>query len=339
MFCPNCGNKTENNSFFCGKCGCRVNNGSQYNNNQNKRCLNSDTSLIRIGIKEDAKSKPKNNLVLCLIFSIAIPIVLYFSLVISLSMFFESSNLDTFCNALLICCYLIFIFFSIGIIKNSIVISRGENPSISEILFGLFHYPKKVFEVFFELLLVSVIVAFLSRVPFVGSISLLVLEAYFVPYIWIHIYSVLDDKNNLSFRENSKKSMSLIDGHRLQFWAMSFSFIGWSLLGLCTCGILYFWLYPYRMISNANLYRNIIGEVNYNGSKSGLSDDAIIGWTVGIYFGFFIVLSITIMAIFIIFFSAGTNSINNKIKWQEGFQTASICDTNYVINIKQIIYI
>lgn len=43
------------------------------------------------------------------------------------------------------------------------------------------------------------------------------------------------------------KSRELMDGHKWELFVFQLSFIGWHLLAILTCGILYIWLTPYIM--------------------------------------------------------------------------------------------
>lgn len=43
------------------------------------------------------------------------------------------------------------------------------------------------------------------------------------------------------------KSRELMDGHKWELFVFQLSFIGWHLLAILTCGILYIWLAPYIM--------------------------------------------------------------------------------------------
>ena len=43
------------------------------------------------------------------------------------------------------------------------------------------------------------------------------------------------------------KSRELMDGHKWELFVFQLSFIGWHLLAMLTCGILYIWLTPYIM--------------------------------------------------------------------------------------------
>ena len=49
----------------------------------------------------------------------------------------------------------------------------------------------------------------------------------------------------LSASECITKSREIMDGHKWELFVFQLSFIGWHLLAMLTCGILYIWVYPY----------------------------------------------------------------------------------------------
>jgi uncharacterized membrane protein len=76
-----------------------------------------------------------------------------------------------------------------------------------------------------------------------------------VPYI-------IRDNPELSSTEAITRSRELMDGHKLNTFVYDLSFIGWYILGICTCGlVLIFWTNPYKYNSDATLYLRLSGRV------------------------------------------------------------------------------
>ena len=46
-------------------------------------------------------------------------------------------------------------------------------------------------------------------------------------------------------------------GNKWQLFCLDFSFIGWSLLSFCCCGLGMLWVIPYQQLSHANFYENL----------------------------------------------------------------------------------
>ena len=49
----------------------------------------------------------------------------------------------------------------------------------------------------------------------------------------------------------------MMQGHKMDLFVLSLSFIGWMILGVFTFGILYIWLVPYMSVTLANFYNDI----------------------------------------------------------------------------------
>ena len=64
-----------------------------------------------------------------------------------------------------------------------------------------------------------------------------------------------------------------MDGHKMDLFLMSLSFIGWALLCILTLGIGFLWLFPYINVSIAKFYQDRKGEEETYSSNSGLLDD------------------------------------------------------------------
>ena len=54
-----------------------------------------------------------------------------------------------------------------------------------------------------------------------------------------------------------KESMRITKGHKWDLFVLDLSFIGWTLVGMCVCGIGVLWVTPYIQIAKANFYENI----------------------------------------------------------------------------------
>lgn len=65
------------------------------------------------------------------------------------------------------------------------------------------------------------------------------------------------DNPELSAMEVLKKSKNLMNGHKLDFFILQCSFLGWQILSIFTFGLLSFWLTPYMKVTMANFYNEI----------------------------------------------------------------------------------
>lgn len=68
---------------------------------------------------------------------------------------------------------------------------------------------------------------------------------------------ILRDHPELSFNAAIEKSMAMMEGHKMQFFLLQLSFIGWALLCLLTLGIGFFFLQPYMSVATASFYLDL----------------------------------------------------------------------------------
>lgn len=56
------------------------------------------------------------------------------------------------------------------------------------------------------------------------------------------------------------RSKELMKGHRWELFCLELSFIGWALLSILTLGLLHIWINPYKGVTVALFYRDILRE-------------------------------------------------------------------------------
>ncbi len=325
MYCSKCGTKNEENAKFCASCGAELASTSNDENQavkpsvENPKQNNVNDSVFRKALKRDAKGKPKGALAGMFGLQFVIPIILFLLFLLALGGFATADgDIDTLAMVafsggfiLLIIVYFIFaMLISFGMMKASLVISRSESVTFGSVFKGIFKNFSSIMKAIGGMLLYSIILGVLALIPFIGGIAALVLQVYFLPVMVVFIYMMLDAKcEEKTFGTVFSKSMELVKGHRVEFYGLMLSFIGWMILAVCTLGILYFWLMPYMMITMANWYRSLNGEVSYDEGQSGISNVAIIILSIVGYFVFIFALVFTIVFILI-----GTGVDDSKLK-------------------------
>ncbi len=70
-------------------------------------------------------------------------------------------------------------------------------------------------------------------------------------------YYVKIDHPEYDWNACIKESMRIMDGHKMELFVLMLSFIGWSIVGLCACGIGLLWVEPYIETAYANFYNSI----------------------------------------------------------------------------------
>jgi uncharacterized membrane protein len=77
---------------------------------------------------------------------------------------------------------------------------------------------------------------------------------------------ILKDYPELSVGQAIQMSEKMMRGHKMRYFLLTLSFIGWGLLGILTLGIGYIWLTPYMYTTTAALYQDVKNEYIANGN-------------------------------------------------------------------------
>jgi uncharacterized membrane protein len=89
---------------------------------------------------------------------------------------------------------------------------------------------------------------------------LLVIPGIIKSISYSQTYYVLRDNPELSFNAAIERSMAMMEGHKMQYFLLQLSFIGWILLSILTCGILSLWVNPYLHATYAHYYEYVKEE-------------------------------------------------------------------------------
>ena len=76
------------------------------------------------------------------------------------------------------------------------------------------------------------------------------------------MFFLMVDHGNMGVIEAFRESSELMQGNKGRLFYIYLSFIGWSLLGLLSCGLGMLWVTPYMMQTTVNFYREVIGELD-----------------------------------------------------------------------------
>ncbi|MBR2936191.1 MAG: DUF975 family protein [Paludibacteraceae bacterium] len=99
-------------------------------------------------------------------------------------------------------------------------------------------------------LLITILSSLLAIVTF-GIGAIILSYAYrMVPYL-------LHDYPELTPREALKISREMMSGHKWELFVLDFSFIGWILLSIITCGVGTLFLVPYMQTATAYFYEDL----------------------------------------------------------------------------------
>lgn len=70
------------------------------------------------------------------------------------------------------------------------------------------------------------------------------------------MYIVAENKG-IGALEAINRSKAMMEGHKMDYFVLGLSFIGWAILGYFTLGILYIWLIPYMSATQVNFYNDL----------------------------------------------------------------------------------
>ncbi len=76
------------------------------------------------------------------------------------------------------------------------------------------------------------------------------------------VFMLLVEDSDMGAMEALRRSSELMRGNKGRYFYIYLSFLGWALLGICSCGIGMLWVTPYMMQTNVNFYRDLMGELN-----------------------------------------------------------------------------
>ena len=89
---------------------------------------------------------------------------------------------------------------------------------------------------------------------------LLIVPGIIKSFAYVLTPFILTDKPELSANEAIELSMKMMDGHKLDFFILCLSFIGWYLLSILTLCIGMLWVTPYMYTTMAAFYEDVKTE-------------------------------------------------------------------------------
>ena len=111
----------------------------------------------------------------------------------------------------------------------------------------------------------NMFVSYLSISLLVGLFIFLWTLAFIIPGIiaslsYSMVFFVKLDNPDMGAMDVLRKSKQIMSGHKMDYFVLGLSFLGWVILGVFTFGILYLWLIPYMQVTYANFYNSIKDE-------------------------------------------------------------------------------
>lgn len=202
--------------------------------------------MNRVELKEWSKEKIKNKLSQIwkgLLVAIAAVLVLSLGSAIIQTIFGEKSIIT---DVISIIVEIISLPISIGLTAYAMKYIRKDELDNSLI----FDYFGDLVKIALTMILMGIIIA-LGCVCFIIPGIYLAFSYMLVPYLLV-------ERKDLTITETLQLSRKMMNGHKLDYFVLSLSFIGWILLTPFTLGIILIWLYPYILVATTKFSIDII---------------------------------------------------------------------------------
>ena len=197
--------------------------------------------MNRVELKERAKASLKGKYGDAILMMIIYYLI---SIATALVLSYVNSNFDNLLINLLadIASMVISGLFGFGMINYYLKVSRDEEVTYKEL------FNKTDFVIPYILIsLVTGLFIFLWSLLFI-------IPGIIASISYTLVYMIKLDNPEMSTMDVIKKSKNMMQGHKMDYFVLVLSFLGWALLGILTLGILYLWLTPYMNVTFANFY-------------------------------------------------------------------------------------
>ncbi|MBQ9113187.1 MAG: DUF975 family protein [Clostridia bacterium] len=135
--------------------------------------------------------------------------------------------------------------FSLSLAMIALAVLKGQEFSLANLFDGFRSFAKA-----FSLYIINEIFIFLWSLLFI-------IPGIIKAFSYSMSFYILAENPQMSPSEARKESMRMMDGHKWRLFCLEFSFFGWIMLSVITCGILFLWVAPYMQTSMAAFYQNL----------------------------------------------------------------------------------
>ena len=135
--------------------------------------------------------------------------------------------------------------FSLSLVRVYLALAKGVKPQAKDAFSGFDDF-WSAFKVIFLVGLYTFLWSLLFVIPgIVKGIS------------YSMAMYVLAENKGMSATECINASKEMTNGHKMDLFVLSLSFIGWMILGSITLGIAYIWITPYMQATFTNAYNSL----------------------------------------------------------------------------------
>ncbi len=113
---------------------------------------------------------------------------------------------------------------------------------------------EKKYKIYVPILILSILVSVICGIGFM----LLIVPGIILALRYsMSAFMAAEAEEEFDVIETMKKSATMMDGHKWEYFVFQLSFIGWYLLGIITLGIAYIWILPYVTVAEINYYEEL----------------------------------------------------------------------------------
>jgi uncharacterized membrane protein len=163
----------------------------------------------------------------------------------------------------------------IGLSRYNIILLTDARPVPFSIIFSAFNIFGKALGVRLLIYLLPAVVLYAPALltlllPYhIRALSAVFFIAAFVFHIYISFGLVMTPyimayDGRIGVMDSIRQSWHMMRGHRVEFFVLNLSFIGWALLAALTAGIGLLWLIPYMNAATASFYLNLKRQYDFS---------------------------------------------------------------------------
>ena len=211
--------------------------------------------MNRIEIKESAKAKIKGNIwnliwpYLCIIVISGISSRFSGGVTYDVNTMQYVNNTSTTGTIISIIINLIVVVLSVGYLKYVLDFIRTGELNINKTI-------DTIKEKWLKILITSIISGIIIAIGYL----LLIVPGIILALSFSMMSFILID-SDLSGMDVLKKSKEMKNGYKMDYFIFNLSFVGWFILGIFTCCILYIWVLPYYFVATALYYEKLKEKV------------------------------------------------------------------------------
>lgn len=114
----------------------------------------------------------------------------------------------------------------------------------------IFDYYSQFWKIVGTMLLMGILIMF--------GVILFIIPGIYLSFSYALVPYLLVERKDLTITETLALSRKMMNGHKLDYFVLGFSFIGWLMLTPFTLGILAIWLIPYITLATTKFLMNVI---------------------------------------------------------------------------------